>query len=274
MLLRLLRQLGFQINYSKLEGPCQSLTFLGVVLDSNSLTLSIPESKLREVAGIMRHFLIRKKVTKRDIQSLVGKLNWITQCIYGGGYHLHHLIDRSITLRKPWHRTLVTKEMKQDLIWWLEFMNIFNGTTKMVDSRPATPVSIDACKVGGGAFYHGDFVYTPWFYKTVLLPINYLEVLSLEPAAMRWAHCWANKKVYVHCDNITACHIINKGLCKNPIVMDSLRRVFWLSALFNFHLHALYYRGPSNVLADRVSRVHEPGGLTKLYEAMANAGYF
>ncbi|MEW8545791.1 MAG: reverse transcriptase domain-containing protein, partial [Candidatus Thiodiazotropha sp.] len=262
-LLRLLRQLGFQINYSKIEGPCQSLTFLGIVLDSNNMTLSIPDSKLREVEEIMKQILKRKKVTKRDIQSLVGKLNWITQCIYGGRYHMRRLIDRSNTLRKSWHRTLVTKEMKQDIIWWLEFMSIFNGTMKMVDNRPATPVSIDACKIAGGAFYCGDFIYTPWTNKAALLPINYLEVLSLEPAAQRWAPCWANRKVYVHCDNVTACHIINKGSSKNPTVMASLRRIFWLSALYNFRIHALYYPGPCNSLADRASRLHEPDGLNK-----------
>lgn len=149
-------------------------------------------------------------------------------------------------------------------------MNIFNGAMKMVDNRSATPVSTDVCKIAGGAFYHGDFIYTPWTSKAALLSINYLEVLSLEPAAMRWAHCWTNRKVYVHCYNITACHIINKGSSKNPTVMAALRRIFWLSAIYNFRLYALYYPGPSNSLADWASRLHEPDGLNKLYETIIN----
>ena len=149
-------------------------------------------------------------------------------------------------------------------------MYTFNGTMPIVDCRPATPIAIDACKVAAGAFYHGDFVHTPWSPKTATLPINYLEVLALEPAVRRWAPALANKKVFVHCDNIAACSIINKGSSKNYVVMDSLRRVFWLSAVFNFRLRAVYYSGESNFLADSVSRLHEPGGVPRLMSYINN----
>ena len=152
-------------------------------------------------------------------------------------------------------------------------MRTFNGTMPMVDCRPATPVSIDACKLAGGAFYHGDIVHTPWTKELLSLPINYLEVLALEPAVVLWAPLWRNKKVYIHCDNVTACSIINKGSCKNSQVMDSLRRVFWYSAVFTFRLRAVYYRCVSNRLADGASRLHEPGGLHRLLQIMSNTGH-
>ena len=141
---------------------------------------------------------------------------------------MQRLIDRCNTLRKSWHRTIVTVEMKKGIQWLINFMYVFNGKTNIVENRQSTSVSIDSCKVAGGAFYNGDFVYTPWTYKTLLMPINYLEFLALEPAAMRWVPYWANKNVYVHCDNLTACALINKLSCRNSIVMESLRRVFWL----------------------------------------------
>lgn len=272
-LLRLLRQLGFQINYNKIEGPTREITFLGILLNSTTMTLSIPEEKLNDVETTLKKILSLKKVTKREIQSLVGKLNWITQCVYGGRFHMRRLIDRSNTLKKPWHRTLVTIEMKKDILWWLSFMRIFNGSVPMIDCRPATPVSIDSCKRAGGAFYQGDFVHTQWKHEISMLPINYLEVLALEPAVLRWAPLWANKKVFIHSDNITACSIINRGSCKNPLVMDSLRRVFWLSAVFNFRLKAVYYRAAANHLADSASRLHQPGKLQTLFQGMSNSGY-
>jgi len=269
-LLTLLRTLGFQINYSKVDGPKTEMVFLGIVFSSNDMTLRIPVNKLNETQSLMQRIFHSKKITKREIQSLVGKLNWITQCIYGGRYHMRRLIDKANTLRKPWHRARVTNDMKLDLQWWLSFMRMFNGSVPMVDSRPATPVSIDACKTAAGAFFNGDFVYTPWSQKTRVLPINYLEVLALEPAASRWAQIWANKKVFVHCDNLAACSIINKGSCKHPLVMDSLRRIFWLSAVYNFRIRAVYYPGSANFLADSVSRLHEQGGFNRL---MCNMKY-
>ena len=38
-LINLLRQLGFVINWSKVQGPSQQLVFLGVVVDSASMTI-------------------------------------------------------------------------------------------------------------------------------------------------------------------------------------------------------------------------------------------
>lgn len=272
-LLKLLRELGFQINYHKIDGPSQALVFLGLTLNSVNMTISVPDDKLCETRDLLEQFLYAKRVTKRQIQSLVGKLNWITQCIYGGRFHVRRLIDKSNTLKAGWHRTNVTREMKLDILWWLHFMEYFNGTMPMIENRAATAVSIDACPIAAGGFYNGDIVYTPWPKKTSSLPINYLEVLSLEPATRRWAPVWANRKVFVHCDNLAACAIINKGSCKNPVVMDSLRRVFWLSAIFNFRLKAVYYDGKSNFLSDSVSRLHETGGVQRLVLNMTNSGY-
>ena len=263
-------QLGFHINYNKVEGPSQNLTFLGVGLDSMTMTLSIPPSKLIECDEIMSRFIAQRKVNKRKIQSLVGKLNWLSHLIYGGRSHMRRLIDRCNTLRKPWHRTIVTVEMKKDIQWWINFMRVFNGKTTTEENRQSTSVSIDSCKVAGGAFYHGDFVYAPWTYKTSLMPSSSSRTRCNEVGAL----LGEQKKVYVHCDNLTACALINKLSCRNSIVMESFRRVFCLSAIYNFCLRAVYYPGPQNFLADRTSRISEPNGLRKLYEAMANVGYF
>ena len=51
--------------------------------------------------------------------------------------------------------------------------------------------------------------------------------------------------------------------------MQSLRRIFWLSCTFNFKIKAIYFPGVENVLADTVSRLHEPRGYERL---MAVAG--
>ena len=79
---------------------------------------------------------------------------------------------------------------------------------------------------------------------------------------------------FIHCDNVTACTLINKGTCKNETVMAALRRIFWYSAIYNFRLRAIYYPGQFNKLADSVSRLHETNGLIELQTAMTNCGYF
>ena len=51
----------------------------------------------------------------------------------GGGFYMHRLIDSANKLRNPWHQTNVTLDMKQDVLWWLNFKEIFKGTMSMID---------------------------------------------------------------------------------------------------------------------------------------------
>lgn len=272
MLLQVLRSLGFWINYHKVEGPSQKLTFLGITIDTVAMTLELPQEKLMDLKQTLSNMIAKKKTTKRKLQSLAGKLNWATQCIYGGRFHLRRIIDCISKLDRPWHRTRVTVDIKLDCEWWLKFMNVFNGSTPIIDNRKGIPVSIDACPKATGAFFIHDWVYCPFKQNSDEdnLHINFKEVLALEPAAQVWGHLWSNRKVFVHTDNQAAACIINKGTCRNSVVMKALRRIFWLSAVYNFRLRAVYYPGRNNELADAVSRLHESKGLNRLNRLLCN----
>lgn len=273
VLLRLLRRLGFWINYNKIDGPSTRLKFLGIILDSVNMSLTLPKDKVQDLKHTLRSANKKSKLTKRHLQQIAGKLNWACQCVYGGRFFLRRIIDSISTLRKPWHRTRVTEAMKADMCWWLQFIDQFNGQVAMVDCRPTTPVYIDACTMAAGAYHQGDFVYTPWttaWSEVAQHHINYKEVLSLEPAVARWAPLWQNKTVIIHTDNMAAMAIINKGSCRDPETMASLRRVFWLSAVYNFRLHAVYLPGQHNVVADAISRLHEPSKHHFLHEFISS----
>lgn len=45
-LIRMLRNLGFNISWKKVVGPTQRITFLGVDMDTRDSTLSLGEEKL------------------------------------------------------------------------------------------------------------------------------------------------------------------------------------------------------------------------------------
>ena len=46
--IQLLCNLGFSISYDKVEGSATGVTFLGMVVDSVSFTLELPQQKLTE----------------------------------------------------------------------------------------------------------------------------------------------------------------------------------------------------------------------------------
>ena len=48
-LIKVLRRLGFWINNSKVEGPKQRLTFLGIVLDTCTMKMTLPAEKIADL---------------------------------------------------------------------------------------------------------------------------------------------------------------------------------------------------------------------------------
>ena len=269
-LVRLLRTLGFSINYSKVEGPTQRLVFLDVEVNTLEYTFSLPESKTQDLLTEVERVLHLKQITKRGLQSLIGRLNWAAQLIFGGRPHLRRLIDRQNTLRGPGHKTRVTEEMRDDLRWWMMHVEFFNGSMPIAESRPTTSVCIDACNSGGGGYHSGEWYHVAWsdWPEVSAYHINYKEVLALVPAVCLWGHMWRGKRVWIHSDNQTAVSIFNRGTARDPWVMDALRNIFWASAYFNFRIKAVYYPGCQNIVADAASRLTNPGGWNNLQKAL------
>ena len=79
---------------------------------------------------------------------------------------------------------------------------------------------------------------------------------------------WANSRVLFHTDNITARAALHKGSARSPAIMPLLRELFWLSAIFNFHIDACYVPGELNDTPDCISRLNQPGYVAQLLNLM------
>ena len=274
-LLFILRRLGFAISYPKVEGPVQRITFLGFKIDTIEMTVALTRERVSELNDLLTETILHAKVTKRKLQSIIGKLNYCTQVVYGGRYFLRRLINVVNSLDRAWHRTRVTKDMRADIKWWLSFGLIFcSKPLPMVQSRRGGNISMsmDACGRAAGSFFMADCIYTPFeemHEDAPKLCINHKEVLALLPAVAKWSPFFAGKHVHVHSDNICAVNTINKGSSKHPLVMEVLRKVFWYSVIYNFRITCHYYPGVRNVLADAVSRIHEKSGILRYNELLA-----
>ena len=261
LLSNLLLELGFTLSVNKAVAPCQQLVFLGIQFDSFAMTLSLPLAKLVELHQLVKAFLSRKAVSKRELQRLIGKLNWACRVVYGGRTFLRRIIDLMNDLKSLRSQCIVTGELISDLQWWNAFLDTFNGKCAFFDERPIIDLQTDACQVGAGAFFRGDWAYWNFYVDLPTLAslhINYKECLCIVLAALRWAPQWQNKRILVLCDNQAAVAMINKGSTKNTQMMAFLRILFWLSASYNFRITAKYLPGKDNRLADCASRLHEP----------------
>ena len=191
----------------------------------------------------------------------------------GGVWWSNRILDMLNLLQSLLAKVRLSAEFHEDIRWWHSFLHYFNGKCNFLRQSPTTDVQTDACLVAAGAYFRGDWLYHNFALDTpdlALLHINYKEVLAQVFAVFRWAPCWANQHVIIHSDNEAAVHIINKGTTSHPLIMGYLRQLFWLSAVYNFRFTASYIPGKQNLIADAVSRLHQPLKCLELYEQLCS----
>ena len=254
--------LGFDINWDKLCPPTQELTFLGVEINTVRRVLTLPNSKLTELRLLIVSWLKKKRASKKELLSLAGKLNWACRVILGGRTFLRRVIDLSMPLRAKNHRTWLNAEARKDLYWWHVALECFHGFTKFPSDikPPHETFYTDSCKVAGGGIYRSDWFHSNFsadYPQYANAHINVQELLTVLIAAERWGHTWAGTHVRVLCDNAASVFALNKGTSHSPMLMEIVRKLFWLSIKYNFRLSASHVRGVHNQIADMLSRLHQ-----------------
>jgi hypothetical protein len=266
-LLWLLRTLGFTPNNTKLQLPAQQVVFLGVLFDSSNMQLRLSEEKLAQTLQLIVDAQRRRKMTLKDMQALVGKLNWVCGVVYGGRTFLRRLIDLMKHTRRRSHLIRLTKSAHEDLQWWADFLPTFNGQRYILRDQVKEDLATDASgELGMGAVFRDDWFSLPfphhiYWGSDVTQPahINVKELYAILESARRWGWQWTNNLVILRCDNQAVVGAVNKGSSQSPVIMALLRELFWLSATLNFRVKAEWLPGVHNVFADLLSRyrVHE-----------------
>ena len=109
--------LGVPIAENKLEGPSTSITYLGININSDDFTIRIPTDKYIELCTLLPMWLQRKKCTKQELLSLIGKLSFICKVVRPGRIFLRRLIDLSTSVQRLHHHISINKEA--------QYLNIF-----------------------------------------------------------------------------------------------------------------------------------------------------
>ena len=82
--IRLCSELGVPLAPNKVEGPPTTLTFLGIILDTQCMEIRLPQEKLTRMQVKLETWLMKKKATTREILSLVGLLQHATKVVQPG----------------------------------------------------------------------------------------------------------------------------------------------------------------------------------------------
>ena len=254
-------ELGVPLAEEKTEGPHQVITYLGLDIDTVKREIRVPTRKVVALRETIQEWLGRKKVRLKEIQSLVGSLNFVCRAVAPGRAFTRRLIALSRGLKKPHHKARLSSGAKLDLLMWLEFLQHFNGVSPFRDQgwfdNDALELFTDAAGgIGFGGFFDGHWFQGKWTPEFLELSpsIAFCELYPVVVAVYCWAPQLANRKVRFRTDNESVVHIINKQSSSCDKIMH-LMRIFVCQCLrYNILFKAIHVPGTRNEIADSLSR--------------------
>ena len=128
----LLQNLVFVLNLKKsvLESS-QKIEFLGMIIDSIKMEVSLPQEKLVKVMSQCEQVAGSKEITIMDLTKLIGKLGSTVQVIRPAelqGQYLQRLQIQALKLSKCYHAKVhLDKDAKDELFWWIKNFRLYNG---------------------------------------------------------------------------------------------------------------------------------------------------
>ncbi|XP_066263255.1 uncharacterized protein [Branchiostoma lanceolatum] len=200
----------------------------------------VPPFRLDEVSTLVSQWLNKRKATKKELQSLIGKLVFVSACVPPGRLFVSRMLETLRKLRRHHHRFRVSRDLRRDLDWWRRFLHDFNGVSLIAPAILTAPddiVATDACSTGCGAFSNGQFfhaVFPDFVLRKYTSKIHVLEMLTIVVAARKWSHRWTGVTVLVYCDNIACVHVLNSGRSRDPDLLQCSRELWFLAAVNKF----------------------------------------
>ena len=243
----LLADLGFEVSDKKLVHPATTCICLGIDINTEKFTVSIPEEKLQEIINLCNSWHGKLICTKKELQSILGSLLCVTKCVRVSRVFLNRMLDLLRTSVKQSKITL-THPFLKDLHWFQTFLPQFNGTAFFDHPKVQGEIALDASLVGLGAIFE-NAVYA------ILLDMGYwgfdivhLEMLNILVALRTWKSCWGGKRILIHCDNSAMVSVINTGKTRDHILAALARNIAMEAATADIHINTIHILGKHNII--------------------------
>ena len=178
----------------KLVSPSTRAVCLGVLIDTEEGTVSIPDDKLRQINDTVKEWQGRSRCSKRQLQSLLGQLLYIHKCVHPARTFLNRTFE---LLHQNYDASTITltHAFKRDLRWFTRFLQQYNRVSMYTHRRVDHMVEVDACLDGLGAVWKNYVYHLPIPRHYLGLTIVHLEMINIIVAIKVFDSFWANRKI-------------------------------------------------------------------------------
>ena len=97
--------------------PSTKMTFIGVLFNTETITIEITEDRLNELRLLLRSWLNREKASLKGIQSLLGKLNFVAACVRPGRFFISRMIKWLKVLHKKVSKSMSFRCMQKKIFY-------------------------------------------------------------------------------------------------------------------------------------------------------------
>ena len=251
--------IGLPLAPEKTDGPAQEIVFLGIQLSTITMEAVLPQEKVQAYADEIRLFLNKNACTLKQMQAILGRLQWANTVVLPGRPFLRRMIDGTKGKKSAQQVVQITREMKLDLEVWLHFLDNFNGHSFFLMKQQVSSTDLqmytDASKIACGGFLKSRWfqvIFPPdWAEKD----IAFLELYAVVVALQVFGGSLSNHRVCFNTDNMSIVYIINLQTSKSPLIMRLVRQLVLTALTFNVKFSAKHLPGVTNVMADLISRL-------------------
>ena len=254
-----LKQLGFIPNLAKSQlVPVQRILHVGLVWDSVSFTVAVPDDKLVDIQAKCARAL-SVPVSVRFLSSILGSLEFFRWGFIHAALHYRALQRNVLSFLSKGlsYDAIVTpsRSAKIDLTWWVECGTELPPRTLSPFSAGMSLVS-DASLSGWGAWSSsGENVFGNWSSEESSWHINVLELKAVLFAFQCLFRSTFNTSILIKSDNTTVVAYINKqGGTTSKALCDLALELWEFCVHRNLCIYASHIAGVSNVRADELSR--------------------
>ena len=257
---QLLSDLGLQESADKAIFPTQIMIFLGVLFNTLTMTMEVTPERLQQILDELKLWNSKKKfASKRKIQSLIGKLQFVAKCVRPGRLFISRMLEVLRSISHNNDKIRISQAFKADIFWWQRFMEQYNGVSVLGDlhfSNPGQIFQTDSCLTQCGGVCNQECFswHFPGFILEQNLDINCLELLTIVVACKLWGRGWTGQRIIVQCDNEVSANVINYGRSRSQFLNKCARELLYIAAQCEFDIRASHISGATNRAADNLSR--------------------
>lgn len=252
--------LGFTVHPDKsVLKPTQSITFVGFVLDSRSMTICLTEEKANRIVSDCEKLLHKCEVSIRDFAQIIGKFVASEPGVEHAALHLKSLeLEKEKQLKKFSGnfdaKFQLSENVKHELHWWID--NVHTTFKPIFRPPPDIELESDSSNYGWGGVSKTDDLKTGgfWSYEEQHHHINVLELKAIFLTLKCFCSSRSNVHVRLYSDNTVAVNYINKQGGRKDMLNDLTRDIWFWCIKRNIWISSNHLPGSFNVTADKMSR--------------------